>query len=98
MHRARVVRERHLGALNQPRQICWSSFTAKISRSRCGGRDLLAPRFIAFRARESNSKSFPKKLARDACESFNGPVLRFPNCPGHKDYERFAGRHTVFIE
>jgi len=98
MHRPRVVRDRYFGALDQSRQICWSSFTTKINRPRRGGCDLLAARLIAFRTRESNSKSFAKKLARDACKSFDRPVLCFPNRPGHKNNKRFASRHTVFIE
>src|SRR5262249_18921530 len=98
MHRPRVVRHRHFGALDQPRQICWSSFTAKINRPGRSGCDLLAARLIAFRTRESNSKSLAKKLARDACKAINGPMLSFPNCPGHKNNERFASRHTVLLE
>src|SRR5262249_22934089 len=97
VHRPRVVRNRHFGALDQARQICWSSFTAKINRSRRGGSDLPAARLIAFRARESNSKSFAKKLARDASKSFDSPVLCFPNRPGHKNNERFASGHTLFF-
>ena len=98
VHRPRVVRHRHFSALDEPRQICWSSFTAKIGRSRRGSGDLLATRLIAFRTRESNSKSFAKKLARDACKSFDGPVLCFPNRPGHKNNKRFASWHAVLIE
>jgi len=98
VHRTRVVRHRHFGALDQPRQICWSSFIAKINRPWRGGCDLPAAHLIAFRTRKSNSKSFAKKLARDAGKSFDSPVLRFPNCPGHKDNERFASRHAVLLK
>ena len=98
VHRPRVVRHRHFSALDQPRQICWSSFTAKINRSRRRDFDLLAPALIAFRTRQSNRKSFAKKLARYAGKSFDRPVLCFPNCPGHKNNERFPSRHTVLLK
>ena len=98
MHRPRVIRYRHFGALNQTREICWSSFTAKIYRPRRGGCDLLAARLIAFCTRENNGKSLTKKLARHACKSFDGPVLRFPNRPGHKNDQRPASRHAVLTE
>jgi hypothetical protein len=84
--------------LDQPRQICWCSFTAKINRSQRSGRDFSAARLIALCSGESNGKPLAKKLARDACKPFDGPVLRFPNRPGHKDNERFASRHTVLLE
>src|SRR5215475_728052 len=98
MHRPRVVRDRHFRALDQPRQVCWGSFTAKINRSRRGGSNLLAARLIAFRTGEGNGESLPKKLARDARKSFDGPVLCFPNCTWHKNNERFATRHAVLLE
>src|SRR4029077_5858216 len=88
----------HFSALDQSCQICWSSFPAKIYRPRCGSGDLVAARSIAFRTRQSDRKSFPKKLARHACKSFDGPVLCFPNRPRHKNNKRFASRHTVLIE
>ena len=78
MHRPRVVCHRHFGALNQRRQICWSSFTAKIDRSRRGGCDLPAARLIAFRTRESNSKSFAKKLRARRLQILRWSSALFP--------------------
>src|SRR5438093_1966403 len=98
MHCARIIRHANLGTLNKRCQFCGRRFAGKITCAGCGGCDLSASRLIAFCTRQSDSKSLVKKVPRDSCESFNGPVLGLPYGSRRQHRDRFRRGHAALLQ
>ena len=62
------------------------------------GRDLPAPRLIAFRARQNDGKSVVQKLPRDTCKPFDGPLLGLPYGSGRQDDECLQSGHAALLQ